>query len=189
MPEPRGKIEGKNGRNSVHELSVFRNILFYAISLLLSLMIIVMAATIMAVMYSLNGSVTTDLLALFFIIISVNVMVAAFSLRGIMKLYPVLAHSMGNQRVIRTSAVGKGSEDNGIGLKFTEENFTGLELEIVGLIRQNRNSMLQNRIVASTGSSKATVSRALDSLERKGAVIKVRKGVTNEIILVEKGDE
>ena len=45
--------------------------------------------------------------------------------------------------------------------------------------------MLQSAIVSQINSSKASVSRTLTALENKGIIVKLRKGVTNEIILDE----
>jgi uncharacterized membrane protein len=53
------------------------------------------------------------------------------------------------------------------------------------MLKDNSNRMLQSAIVAATSTSKTTISRTLTSLEENGIIIKIRKGVTNEIILDE----
>jgi len=45
--------------------------------------------------------------------------------------------------------------------------------------------MLQSKIVTTIEASKASISRTLTSLENKGVVVRMRKGVTNEVILIE----
>ena len=69
--------------------------------------------------------------------------------------------------------------------RVNSEYFTNLELEVIELIKNNGNKMLQSKIVTPIDASKASISRTLTSLENKGVVVRMRKGVTNEIILNE----
>jgi uncharacterized membrane protein len=62
-------------------------------------------------------------------------------------------------------------------------NLTVLESEIVDALIKSHGRALQSQLVHSLGTSKATLSRALTALENKGMVVRIRKGVTNEIIL------
>ena len=64
----------------------------------------------------------------------------------------------------------------------TTKFFSQTELDIIDLLMKNHNAMLQSAIVASSGISKASASRAIASLENKGVVSKRRKGVTNEYV-------
>jgi len=45
--------------------------------------------------------------------------------------------------------------------------------------------MLQSEIAKTMNASKASISRAITSLENKGVIVRMRNGVTNEIILTE----
>lgn len=185
MPEHSSGRNKRKGKYPTAGIGSFRNLLFYAISLLLSLMIIIIAATVLAVTFSITGIITVSLFIVFLIIISVNLVVMGVSVRGILRSYPYFMNSLGNGRQIVATVRADRKEGLETGVKFTRDNFTDLELEIVDKLRDNRNKILQNRLVSLTGASKATISRSIYSLERKGVVLKVRKGVTNEIILVE----
>ena len=69
--------------------------------------------------------------------------------------------------------------------RVNSEYFTNLELEVIELIKTNGNKMLQSKIATTIDASKASISRTLTSLENKGVVVRMGKGVTNEIILTE----
>jgi len=69
--------------------------------------------------------------------------------------------------------------------KLSTEFFTENELEIIELLLRNNNRLLQSSLVRSMSLSRASISRALTSLENNGIIVKVRKGVTNEIVMPE----
>ncbi len=69
--------------------------------------------------------------------------------------------------------------------RVNSEYFTNLELEVIELIKTNGNKMLQSKIATTIDASKASISRTLTSLENKGVVVRMGKGVTNEIIFTE----
>lgn len=166
----------------------FRILVFYAISLLLSLVIIIIATTVLVVLVSLGNEITTTFHVVFILVIATNVTVAGASLRGILRTYPRFSRLMGGTPLNSTKVSIKiRGEDTRTttGFRFSSENFSDLEIDIVKLLMEHGNSMLQNSIVTITGSSKATVSRAVSSLEAKGVAVRVRRGVTNEVTLAE----
>jgi uncharacterized membrane protein len=164
-----------------------RRLIFYGISLLLSLLIIVISITFFVVVVYLEGRVTEDFFYLFTGIIIVNLAISALSVKGLMTLYPILRPKNGEFRTIILSRSDemRRSGDTTSMTRVNSEYFTDLELEVIELIKNNGNRMLQSRIVTTIDASKASISRTLTSLENKGVVVRMRKGVTNEIILNE----
>lgn len=164
-----------------------RYLIFYGISLLLSLIIVIISTTVFVVVIYLEGSVTSDFFYLFIGIIAANLAISGISLRGVIRSYPLLLPESRERRIFVMPGSDhdprKDAETSGV--KLSRDYFTESELEIIDLLKGNRNRMLQSSIVASSRTSKASISRAISSLENKGVVIKIRKGVTNEIILSE----
>ncbi len=64
-------------------------------------------------------------------------------------------------------------------LKYLDEG----ERRLYGLLVDSNGSLLQKNLVGLDGMSRATVSRLVDRLEKKGIVEKIRHGSTNMIVL------
>lgn len=169
------------------ELNFKKSVLFYGISLLLSLVIVIITVTFFIVVIYLEGSTGWVLFFMFLGIIMTNLAISGVSLMKLMKLLTNPLMGMQHQRVYYVNGQEKRreTESNNLSDKLTSEYFTEIELQLVNLLKSRGNRMLQSDIVFDTGNSKASISRTLTSLERKGVVIRVRKGVTNEIILSE----
>ena len=78
----------------------FKMLLFYAISLILSLIIVIIAVTALIVLISTVGEVSEGLFYLFLIIVSINLSISGLSLRGIIRSYPDFSKSLLRQRAI-----------------------------------------------------------------------------------------
>ena len=177
-----------NGTFPASERSrVIRRVMFYGISLLLSLLVIVISVTLFVVVVYLERRVTEDFLYLFSGIIIVNLVISALSVKGLMMLYPLFQPKYAEYRTIILSKPDEASPSGNTAsiTKKNSEYFTDLELEVIDLIKNNGNKMLQSKIVTTINASKASISRTLTALENKGVVVRIRKGVTNEIILTE----
>ncbi len=161
-----------------------RMLLFYAVSLLLSLITIVVATTLFIVVIYINKTVSTPFLLLFALVMAINLGILLLSLRGVLKHFYLLYEGSGRHKIVignqvKTSLTPRSSSD--------ESYLTQTEAIIIDLIRDNNGRILQNSIPSALKISKASVSRALTSLENKGFIIRIRKGVTNEILLSETG--
>ncbi len=164
----------------------FRLLVIYAVSLILSILIIVISITVFIVIIYIRGNVSGTFFYLFIIIVVSNFTIAGFSLRGLTRIYPALIMEQRDKRSVFTDVAIRGAtEQSAEQPELKREYFTETELEIIDLLKKNGNSMLQSAIAAATAMSKTTVSRTLTSLQDKGIIIKIRKGVTNDIILVE----
>lgn len=164
-----------------------RMAIFYGISLILSLLIIVISITFFIIVIYLEGKVSSEFLYIFISIIIVNLVISGFSIRGLMGIYVLFQPERKDQRTI---VLSKGSEIHNTATETTATSvnpdyFTDLELEIIDVVKKHGNRMLQSEIAKTINASKASISRALTSLENKGVIVRMRKGVTNEIILIE----
>ncbi len=164
-----------------------RSALFYGISLVLSLIIVVVSTTVFVVVVYLEGSVNQSFFILYIAVVATNIIISAFSIRKLMNMVPLLASGSRKPEIYFVPETGSNvkHEDSSGRNILDEKYFTNAELEIIELLRKNNNRMLQSIIVSSSEASKASISRAISSLENKGIIIKMRKGVTNEIILSE----
>ncbi len=157
-----------------------RTLLFHAVSLLLSLTTVLISSTLFVVIVYINHTIPFALLCLFIAIFATNAAIMAISLRGVMKTLPAYMANEGARRVVVFSRSEPRSESDGVP---QEKYLSRNENEIVGLLRRNGSRMLQSSLTSSLPISKATISRTLTSLENKGALIRVRRGITNEVIL------
>lgn len=173
--------------NNLRVRNETRPLIFYGVSLLLSLIIIIIATTVFVAVIYIEGQVTQNFFFLFIGIIGANLVISGVSLRGIIKSYTIVFRKQGNQKTfIMPSQADFSAHDLAPEKKMlNKEYFSEVELEIIELLRNNKNQMLQSAIVGNIEASKASVSRALTSLENKDIIVKMRKGVTNEIILSE----
>ncbi|MDS0257348.1 hypothetical protein ApAK_06670 [Thermoplasmatales archaeon AK] len=162
-----------------------RPVLFLLVTLTLSIILIILSTDLFIILHVLVGPLSTEAVAIFIFIISVNVAIAAFSIRALFtaieKIFSAEGQGMIRYIVETTTNETKTAGPEGAGNK--ELFFSSLEVEVIEALRRKGNHILQNRLTLDLGISKATVSRVLSSLERKGAIIRVRKGVTNEVIL------
>ncbi len=183
----RGNPRRGVGAIKIQDVHEFRVLIFYALSLFLALVLIIASTTILITVVYIFGHIRPYDFYTFIGIIGANVILSAFSLRGILTSYSRMISSGEKKNTIVVSAVtGKPSTEKVPGReKLTTEFFTEIELEIIDLLLKNNNRLLQSHLVRSMGLSKASISRALTSLENKGMVVKVRKGVTNEIVMPE----
>ena len=155
---------------------------FYIVSLFLSFLITVIATTIFATVMFIGESVNRLDLYLFIGIVAVNVGISLLSAVSIIRISSPLLEERKKIVFVDHNAGGEHVPVNPE-TRFTPANFPENELEIIRLLKAHENKMLQSAIASSLKISKASVSRALDSLERKGVIVKMRRGVTNEIIL------
>ncbi len=155
---------------------------FYVVSLFLSFLITVIATTIFATVMFIGEYVNWFYLYLFIGIVAVNVGISLLSAISIIRISSPLLEE--RKKIVFVDYKAGDEHVHVIPeTRFTPANFPENELEIIRLLRAHENKMLQSAIASSLKISKASVSRALDSLERKGVIVKMRKGVTNEIIL------
>ena len=180
-------VGNTNNKSDRGRRGKMRHLIFYGLSLLLSLIIVVISTTVFVVVIYLEGSVSREFFILYIGVLATNLVISAVSLRGLIMLYPLLSASPEEKRIfVVQKQGGEQIEMHPPGpMIFDRKYFTESEMEIIDLLQRNSNRMLQSSIVSFTGASKATISRALASLESKGVIVKVRKGVTNEIILSE----
>ncbi len=171
----------------IRQANDLRVVLFYGISLLLSLILVIISTTVFIVVIYLEGSVGQSFFFLFIGILASNLLISGFSLMKLLKVLPAFSANGTGRNVYKLNEKGSNSitGHQGINTESIEAYFTSAELEIIELLKENGNRMLQSSMVSNLGTSKATISRAISSLENKGAVIRLRKGVTNEIILSE----
>lgn len=179
-----GKEAGAIKIRDVHE---FKVLMIYALSLFLALVLIIASVTILITVIYVFGHIRPYDFFLFASILGANVILSLFSLRGILTSYSSINSSMENRNVVVVSAETHSppGEKPMSKEKLTTEFFTETELNIIDLLLKNNNHLLQSSLVGTVGASKASISRALTSLESKGILVKVRKGVTNEIIMPE----
>ncbi len=177
----------KDDAKKTNESPIMKSLAFYIVSLFLSIIIIMISITILATVILLGYRLLSYYLYLIFAIISINIAIMAISLRGIMHIYPMFISHAGTEKIILVPRPeSQENVDKPPGKEIlTTKFFSQTELDIIDLLMKNHNAMLQSAIVASSGISKASASRAIASLENKGVVSKRRKGVTNEIILPE----
>ncbi len=163
------------------------NALFYGISLMLSFIIIVVSTSVFLVVIYLEGSVHESFFFLYLGIMATNLAVSIVSIRQLIALIPALSLLNKTAKVHYIPEKTFGNVISGTASKAYIDGgyFTEAEIEIIDLLRKNNNRLLQSRLVSSVGASKATISRTISSLENKGTIVKLRKGVTNEIILSE----
>ncbi len=159
-------------------------LLFYAVSLLLSLITIVVATTLFIVVIYINKTVSTPFLLLFALIMAINLGILFLSLKGVLKHFYILYERGGKQRIVIGN---RGRTSINPGSSLDESYLTKTEANVIDLMRENNGKILQNSITSTLHISKASVSRALTSLENKGFIIRIRKGVTNEVLLSETG--
>lgn len=163
------------------------NALFYGISLMLSFIIIVVTTSVFLVVIYLEGSVHESFFFLYLGIMATNLTVSIVSIRRLIGLIPALSLLNKTAKAQYLPEKTSGNVISGTATKVynDERYFTEPEIEIIDLLRKNNNRLLQSSLVSSVGASKATISRTISSLENKGVIVKMRKGVTNEIILSE----
>lgn len=177
----------ENESLNIRDIHDFRALIFYAISLFLALMLIIVSTTVMITVIYVFGSIRTYDFYLFLGIIGANLILSVFSLRGILITYSRTNSSVGKKNFVFVSPFAEAQSSKKVPMreKLTTEFFTENELEIIELLLKNNNRLLQSSLVRSMSLSRASISRALTSLENKGTIVKVRKGVTNEIVMSE----
>jgi len=176
-----------SGLDPSERQKILRIAIFYGISLLLSLLIIVISVTFFVMIIYLAGKVSSEFLYIFISVIIANLAISALSIRGLMSLYSSLQSEHADHRTIVFSMNNEGhaSAERPAAPNLNPEYFTDLELEIIDALKNHGNRILQSDLAKTINASKASISRAITSLENKGIVVRMRKGVTNEIILVE----
>ncbi|MFG1520047.1 MAG: MarR family transcriptional regulator [Thermoplasmataceae archaeon] len=178
-----GTVKNQKAENkSVQASYGFKLLILHAISLVTSILIITVSTSIFVTVIFIRGAVSASFFYLFIAIITSNIVVSAFSLRGMVRIYSILFQK---RFTYINDEVRKSTQQTFDKPEFKREFFSNAELEIIDMLKDNSNRMLQSAIVAATSMSKTTISRTLTSLEEKGIIIKIRKGVTNEIILDE----
>jgi DNA-binding transcriptional ArsR family regulator len=168
-------------------LTKFRILAFYILSLFLSLILIIVSVTVIVTIVYLNGYIRVNDFYVFVSVVAVNLGLLGFSIRGIMAIYSDVTFG-GIQNRFSQLTIKKSEEvmEKAPGReKLTREFFTETELEIIDVLMKNNNHILQSKLIGSVGVSKASISRALTSLENKGIIVKVRRGMTNEIVMPE----
>lgn len=171
-----------------NKTSVSRPIVYYAVFLLLSLLILTSATTVLVTVVFVSGSVSIAYFIIFLVAISLGLVTATISLRGFLAEYTRISSQVRGPVKFTIHATSE-MKSTDLNEKHTRDPsfFTGLENRIIELLEENGNRMLQSQIVERLGISKVAVSRGVGSLEKKGMIVRLRKGVTNEVILGETG--
>ena len=159
---------------------------FLLASLFLSIIISAVVVAIFAAVVYMGGPINNFQIILFLLILSVNVSISIGSIIWILNIFPTVFDNFQGKRPVvinygekLTSEAGSNEE------KIPGDLFSETELDIINMLKSNGNRMLQSAMVPLIHTSKASVSRALTALENKGIIVKMRKGVTNEIVLDE----
>ncbi len=163
-----------------------RRTAFLLVSLFLSVIISAVVISIFTAVVYLGGIISNIQMILFLLILGVNVAISISSIVGLKKILPeLISNIQGKKALVINYGERKAPEEVHMGEKIPGDLFSETELDIISLLKSNENRMLQSAIVSQINSSKASVSRTLTALENKGIIVKLRKGVTNEIILDE----
>ncbi|MEM0156371.1 MAG: MarR family transcriptional regulator [Thermoplasmataceae archaeon] len=166
--------------------TAFKTLLFWIMSLFLAVVIIIVAVTSLLVMSYVGTEITEQVLIIFAVVIVINAGIIATAIRGFVRMHPLITGILSTvrpisvERPLRTDYQSSVSKQAEMDAEFLSE----IELQIIELLHEHGDRMLQNEITSSFRVSKATISRAITSLEEKELVVKNRKGVTNEIILI-----
>ena len=163
-----------------------RRTAFLLVSLFLSVIISAVVISIFTAVVYLGGIISNIQMILFLLILGVNVAISISSIVGLKRILPeLISNIQGKKALVINYGERKAPEEVSTGEKIPDDLFSETELDIISLLKSNENRMLQSAIVSQINSSKASVSRTLTALENKGIIVKLRKGVTNEIILDE----
>lgn len=163
-----------------------RRTAFLLVSLFLSVIISAVVISIFTAVVYLGGIISNIQMILFLLILGVNVAISISSIFGLKRILPeLISNIQGKKALVINYGERKAPEEVSMGEKIPDDLFSETELDIISLLKSNENRMLQSAIVSQINSSKASVSRTLTALENKGIIVKLRKGVTNEIILDE----
>lgn len=163
-----------------------RRTAFLLVSLFLSVIISAVVISIFTAVVYLGGIISNIQMILFLLILGVNVAISISSIFGLKRILPeLISNIQGKKALVINYGERKAPEEVSMGEKIPGDLFSETELDIISLLKSNENRMLQSAIVSQINSSKASVSRTLTALENKGIIVKLRKGVTNEIILDE----
>ena len=163
-----------------------RRTAFLLVSLFLSVIISAVVISIFTAVVYLGGIISNIQMILFLLILGVNVAISIGSIFGLKRILPeLISNIQGKKALVINYGERKAPEEVSMGEKIPGDLFSETELDIISLLKSNENRMLQSAIVSQINSSKASVSRTLTALENKGIIVKLRKGVTNEIILDE----
>ena len=163
-----------------------RRTAFLLVSLFLSVIISAVVISIFTAVVYLGGIISNIQMILFLLILGVNAAISISSIFGLKRILPeLISNIQGKKALVINYGERKAREEVQMGEKIPDDLFSETELDIISLLKSNENRMLQSAIVSQINSSKASVSRTLTALENKGIIVKLRKGVTNEIILDE----
>ena len=163
-----------------------RRTAFLLVSLFLSVIISAVVISIFTAVVYLGGIISNIQMILFLLILGVNAAISISSIVGLKRILPeLISNIQGKKALVINYGERKAPEEVSTGEKIPDDLFSETELDIISLLKSNENRMLQSAIVSQINSSKASVSRTLTALENKGIIVKLRKGVTNEIILDE----
>ena len=163
-----------------------RRTAFLLVSLFLSVIISAVVISIFTAVVYLGGIISNIQMILFLLILGVNAAISISSIFGLKRILPeLISNIQGKKALVINYGERKAREEVQMGEKIPDDLFSETELDIISLLKSNENRMLQSAIVSQINRSKASVSRTLTALENKGIIVKLRKGVTNEIILDE----
>ena len=163
-----------------------RRTAFLLVSLFLSVIISAVVISIFTAVVYLGGIISNIQMILFLLILGVNAAISISSIVGLKRILPeLISNIQGKKALVINYGERKAPEEVSMGEKIPGDLFSETELDIISLLKSNENRMLQSAIVSQINRSKASVSRTLTALENKGIIVKLRKGVTNEIILDE----
>ena len=172
-----GEVSGK---------TVYRSVLETVVSALLALSSVILIFTtiiLIPMLYKVNPfsifslKAQTDWYLLIGLIFSVLLLI--FSILYMEKNVRILSTSLSNLKHADNIASLTGPIPNEDLLKFLDDG----EKRVYGTLVDAGGSFLQRDLFGMDGMSRATVSRIVDRLERKGVVEKIRHGSTNMIVL------
>ena len=162
-----------------------RVLVIYAVFLLVSLLVVSVATTALITLVLIEGAIPEADFYIFLGSMGSSLTVAILSLRAVVREYL----RAGPRTVRRTTFVlqrpARYLDQNSQAAKYDPGMLSDLENGLLNILQRNNGRMLQSKIVQEMGISKVSVSRGLGSLENKGIIVRVRRGVTNEILLDE----
>ncbi len=176
----------KSGAKPGHSDGPGISLVFYSIAFILIVSIVVVSTGILALLSYAGFGFSFLILYLYVFSVAGSAIALALSLRGLIRSYQAILNSSsisGKTIILGAAAIVHNSGTQGQATP--EIYYSPAEREIIDLIRDHGGRMLQSSLVLASALSSATVSRTITALENKGVLLRIRKGVTNELHLVE----
>ncbi len=169
-----------------HSDSPGTSLVFYSVAFILIVSIVVVSTGILVLLSYAGFGFSFLILYLYVFSVAGSAIALALSLRGLIRSYQSILNSASSPG--KTIILGATAVDYNLKEQVQtdpESYYSPAEREIIDLIRDHGGSILQSSLVSASTLSSATVSRTITALENKGVLLRIRKGVTNELHLVE----